>query len=67
MLVAEGAAWGGALAVVAAVVLLGLTLSILARTPEPRLLPRWAWAVVCVLAFPVGPVAFLVLGQPGRR
>ena len=55
------------LAVVGGVVLLGLSLASLARNPEPRLLPRWAWAVVCIVTLPVGCVAYLLLGQPERK
>lgn len=66
MLVADSAAWGGSVVAVVVVVLLGLTLASLARNPEPRLLPRWAWAVVCVITFPAGCVAYLLLGQPER-
>ncbi len=34
----------------------------LARS-EVRYLPKWAWAVLCVLSVPLGGIAYLVLGR----
>ena len=39
----------------------------LARAPEVRLLPRWAWAALCVCCVPAGAVAYLVAGRVWRR
>lgn len=66
MPLADSAAWGGSLIGIVLVVLLGLSLANLARNQETRLLPRWAWAIVCIATFPVGCVAYLLLGQPPR-
>ncbi len=31
-----------------------------------RLLPRWAWALICVFSVPVGGIAYLLVGrEPG--
>jgi Phospholipase_D-nuclease N-terminal len=35
----------------------------LARTDEVSYLPRWAWAVVCLITIPLGGVAYLVFGK----
>ncbi len=34
----------------------------LARS-EVRYLPKWAWAVLCVLSVPLGGIAYLTLGR----
>ena len=36
---------------------------VLFRTPSARLtLPKWAWAVICLVQF-VGPIAFFAVGR----
>ncbi|WP_288799591.1 PLD nuclease N-terminal domain-containing protein [uncultured Arsenicicoccus sp.] len=35
----------------------------LARSRGARHLPRWAWAVLVLASFPLGPVAYLLLGR----
>jgi hypothetical protein len=49
-----------------AVALVGFCLYDLARAPEVRFLPRWAWALICVLSIPLGPIAYLLFGRAGR-
>ena len=39
----------------------------LTRAPEVRLLPRWAWAALCVFCVPTGAVAYLIAGRVWRR
>ncbi len=40
----------------------------LSRAPEVRLLPRCAWAVVCVFCVPAGAICYLIVGRVwGRR
>lgn len=33
------------------------------RAPAVRYLPRWAWALVCLVTVPLGGIVFLVLGR----
>jgi hypothetical protein len=35
----------------------------LVRADEVRYLPKWAWAVICLLSTPLGGIAYLVLGR----
>jgi len=35
----------------------------LARAREVRYLPKWAWAVICVVSIPLGGIVYLVLGR----
>jgi hypothetical protein len=37
----------------------------LARAGEVRYLPKWAWAVICVVSVPLGGIVYLALG-PSR-
>ena len=57
----------------AAVVLLGafalvagwevLCLAEVIRADRVRLLPRWVWAVACLLLIPVGGILYLLVGR----
>ena len=38
----------------------------LVRAPDVRYLPKWAWALICVLSMPLGPLAYLTLGRAPR-
>lgn len=39
---------------------------VLFRTPAERLtLPKWAWALICLIQF-VGPIAFFAVGRTAR-
>ncbi len=38
----------------------------LVRAPAVRYLPKWAWALICVLSMPLGPLAYLILGRAAR-
>ena len=33
------------------------------RADEVRHLPRWAWAVLCLISIPLGGVAYLIFGR----
>jgi hypothetical protein len=35
----------------------------LARAGEVRYLPKWAWAVICVVSVPLGGIVYLALGR----
>jgi hypothetical protein len=35
----------------------------LVRSEEVRVLPRWAWALICVISIPLGGIAYLLLGK----
>ena len=35
----------------------------LSRAAEVRLLPRWAWAALCVFCVPAGAIAYLIAGR----
>jgi hypothetical protein len=49
-----------------AVALMAYALVDLARAPNVRYLPKWAWAIICVLSIPFGPLAYLMLGRAPR-
>ncbi|WP_061962547.1 PLD nuclease N-terminal domain-containing protein [Demequina flava] len=34
---------------------------------DVKVLPKWVWAVAVVLAFPLGPVVYLLFGRVSRR
>ncbi len=38
----------------------------LVRAPAVRYLPKWTWALICVLSMPLGPLAYLTLGRAPR-
>jgi hypothetical protein len=35
----------------------------LARVRSVRYLPKWAWAIVCVISIPLGGIVYLVFGR----
>ena len=35
----------------------------LARADEVRYLPRWVWAIICVITIPLGGIAYLIFGR----
>ena len=37
----------------------------LARHPV-RYLPKWAWALICVLSIPIGGIVYLIVGRAER-
>ena len=40
---------------------------VLFRTPTARLtLPKWAWAVICLVQF-IGPIAFFTVGRKAQQ
>jgi hypothetical protein len=46
-----------------ALALLGYSLYDLHRARAVRFLPRWGWALACVLSIPLGPILYLTLGR----
>ena len=52
--------------IVLAVALAAYALVDLVRAPAVRYLPKWGWALVCVLTLPLGPLAYLTLGRAPR-
>lgn len=52
--------------VIAAVSFVGYCLWDLSRAPAVRHLPKWAWAVVCVVSVPLGGVVYLLAGREQR-
>jgi hypothetical protein len=52
--------------VVLAVALVGYCLYDLASSAEACYLPRWAWALVCCLSIPFGPILYLTIGRAIR-
>ncbi|MGY1825931.1 hypothetical protein [Blastococcus sp. SYSU DS0541] len=49
-----------------AVGVVAYALADLARFPNPRWLPRWGWALICLFSIPFGAVAYLVAGRQQR-
>ena len=39
----------------------------LARADKVRFLPKWAWAVACLIQIPLGGVLYLLLGRVWTR
>ena len=35
----------------------------LARAEEVRYLPRWAWAIICLISIPLGGIIYLIAGR----
>jgi hypothetical protein len=52
--------------VLLAVALVGYCLYDIVKAERVRYLPKWAWAVLCVISIPLGPIAYLVLGRAHR-
>jgi Phospholipase_D-nuclease N-terminal len=44
-----------------------LCLTDLAQADRVRFLPRWAWAVLCLIQIPLGGVLYLLVGREWRR
>jgi uncharacterized membrane protein len=40
---------------------------VLSREGEVRFLPRWVWALLCVLCVPTGAIAYLIFGRVWGR
>jgi hypothetical protein len=36
------------------------------RAEEVRYLPRWAWAIVCLISVPLGGIVYLVFGRGAK-
>lgn len=56
-----------ATAVVLVVVWEAFCLHDLARADRVRYLPKWGWAVVCLLSIPWGGIAYVIFGRVTRR
>jgi hypothetical protein len=37
----------------------------LARADHVRYLPKWAWAIVCLISIPWGGLAYVIFGRDG--
>ena len=48
-----------------AVAFVGYCLYDLSRAPVQHL-PKWAWALLCVLSVPLGGIAYLLFGRADR-
>lgn len=35
----------------------------LRRTERVRFVPKWAWAIICVISIPFGGIVFLLVGR----
>ncbi len=35
----------------------------LVKADEARYLPRWAWAIICLLSIPLGGIVYLLVGR----
>ncbi len=49
--------------VLLALALVAYCLYDIAKAERVRHLPKWAWALICMLSIPLGPLAYLVLGR----
>jgi hypothetical protein len=36
----------------------------LARARQVRYLPKWAWALICLVSVPLGGIVYLIVGRP---
>jgi hypothetical protein len=41
----------------------GFCLYDLARARQVRYLPKWAWAILCLITFPWGGLAYVIFGR----
>jgi hypothetical protein len=39
----------------------------LAQAERVRFLPKWAWAVACLIQIPLGGILYLLIGRDWRR
>ncbi|HUN34908.1 MAG TPA: PLDc N-terminal domain-containing protein [Trebonia sp.] len=56
--------------ILAVIVLAGweaLCLTDLVRAERVRFLPRWAWALACLIQIPLGGLAYLLIGRVWQR
>lgn len=49
-----------------AIALAGYCLFDIYRAPAVRYLPKWTWALICLLSMPLGPLAYLILGRESQ-
>jgi Phospholipase_D-nuclease N-terminal len=45
----------------------GLCLWDLARADQVRYLPKWAWAMVCLISCPLGGLLYVIVGRDAFR
>jgi Phospholipase_D-nuclease N-terminal len=50
-----------------ALAFIGYCVADLARHPNARNLPRWAWAIICLVSVPFGGIAYLIWGRSYDR
>jgi hypothetical protein len=58
------------LLILAAILVAGwevICLADLARAGRVRFLPRWAWAVACLIQIPLGGILYLLIGRVWQR
>lgn len=48
------------------VAFVGFCLVDVVRATSTRYLPRWAWALICIVSVPFGGLAYLLLGRQER-
>lgn len=58
--------WPIALILALAVGFAGFCLADIARADSVRWLPKWAWAIICVIQIPGGGIIYLSFGRIGR-
>ena len=49
-----------------AIAFVGYCLYDLSRSRVVRHLPKWAWALICVVSVPVGGIVYLLVGRDQR-
>ncbi len=58
--------WALAPLLILAIALAGYCLYDIYRAPAVRHLPKWGWALICLVSIPLGPLAYLMLGRDPR-
>ncbi|WP_078965243.1 PLDc N-terminal domain-containing protein [Streptomyces aureocirculatus] len=63
----DGNLWGALLPlIVLAVAFLVYCLVDLGKSKSTRHLPKWLWAVVCLISVPMGGILYLAIGRESR-
>ncbi|QPS71887.1 PLDc N-terminal domain-containing protein [Lactococcus garvieae] len=42
---------------------LGMCVYSLAKIPQVKYLPKWAWAIICIVSVPLGGIFYFIFGR----